>query len=148
MKIFFQYQTDTFDFHFFKKKKTKKKKNFFSLPTTFLAIMKIPTTHFFILLILLYFVGVVTSSMGDRASDFQSRVKICKEECIQDPTKQPSLYLRTLLWDCLDNCKYIVMREITVERRELGLEVYQYHGCFLLYFFLIFTWYFVKKANC
>jgi len=65
----------------------------------------------------------VEASPGDRSPEFQRRVASCREDC---PPLDFELWLTS--WDCLSNCKYLVMREITEERIAGGKEVLQYHG--------------------
>ncbi|PVU93311.1 hypothetical protein BB561_003353 [Smittium simulii] len=78
--------------------------------------------------IILAFVSVVTSSSGDRSSEF----KICAIRCFQNncnknPTPLP-LYLRITLWSCEDNCKYHCQREITQLSIKQGSKIHQYYG--------------------
>ncbi|CDK25166.1 unnamed protein product [Kuraishia capsulata CBS 1993] len=92
-------------------------------------------------------------SLGDQLDEFQDCVTKCRyltcpyTEELQLPSdnvlsrwydeeeeqplfdKQPlALTLRLLGWGCPDNCDYRCQRLITVQRQQLGDEVYQFHG--------------------
>ncbi|ESK82241.1 mn2+ homeostasis protein [Moniliophthora roreri MCA 2997] len=95
--------------------------------------MKRVTFQLFLIFSLL---TIVLGSVGDRSNRFQNCILRCNvSQCnIASPAILP-LALRLTRWDCIDNCKYNCMHEITSQSIRKGEQIVQYYGKWPFYRF-------------
>ncbi|EMD34324.1 hypothetical protein CERSUDRAFT_86447 [Gelatoporia subvermispora B] len=80
-------------------------------------------------LTILCLAGLVLSSSGDRANQFQGCVALCQSRSCQPGSSNAlPLALRFTQWTCADDCKYNCMHLITDHAVEAGARIHQYYG--------------------
>lgn len=71
-------------------------------------------------------VDIVLPSMGDRDHFYNNCWRSCAIDCPSNSVEQ--IYILFPSWNCVDNCQYKCMHEITKVRVENGYPVLKYNG--------------------